>query len=191
MLRAGRQPDLVLGDFDSLDGSIRSQLERAGVPMRRAPSDKDESDMELALLAAVESGAARVHILGAFGPLRPEHTVANLWLLADPRFDDLDTEILTGGSRITRIGTAHGPGRGSLHGERGDYVSLFPLGDLVTGVRTTGLRFALDDESLPMGPARGLSNELIGSAASVETRSGRLLVVCTPRDIEQTKEDLA
>jgi thiamine pyrophosphokinase len=47
----------------------------------------------------------------------------------------------------------------------------------VEGVSTEGLRFPLRDEPLPVGPARGLSNELLDRAASVSSRRGRLLVV--------------
>ena len=60
-----------------------------------------------------------------------------------------------------------------------DYVSLLPLSPLVRGVSTDGLRFALREEELPMGPSRGLSNEMTGARASVRSQRGLLLVVHT------------
>ena len=62
------------------------------------------------------------------------------------------------------------------------FVSLLPLSPTVEGVTTTGLAFPLEDEPLHQGPARGLSNVLTGTMATVTTRAGRLLVVHTGAD---------
>lgn len=180
---AGRLPDLVVGDGDSLDAADRERLARLGVTFRDAPRDKDESDAELGLIAAIEAGARRITLVGALGGARPEHAIANLLLLADPRLDEIDVVLLAGRSRLRRIGTASGPGRIELGGRTGDLVSLLPLAGPVEGVRTDGLRFPLADERLEPGPARGLSNELVGATATISSRRGRLLVVSTPADV--------
>jgi thiamine pyrophosphokinase len=183
VLEAGLVPDVVVGDFDSLTAGERERLEARGVELRVASPDKDESDMELCLLAALESGATRLTIVGALGLVRPEHSVANLLLLADPRLDTVEVAIAARGSRISRSGTADGPGQALIEGAAGDFVSLFPLDSAVEGVTTTGLRFALTDETLPLGPSRGLSNELSGKRAGVTSRRGRLLVIHTTRSM--------
>jgi thiamine pyrophosphokinase len=183
LLRAGLTPDVVVGDFDSLSAADGARLEALGVELRRADPDKDESDMELCLLAALEAGAARITVLGALGLVRPEHGVANLLLLADARVDEVDITIAGRGSRLTRIGTVAGPGQTVISGAAGDFVSLFPLESVVEGVTTAGLHFALADEVLPMGPSRGLSNELLAEQATVSTRRGRLLVIHTDRSM--------
>jgi thiamine pyrophosphokinase len=67
----------------------------------------------------------------------------------------------------------------TLVGSVGDLVSLLPLGDAVVGVTTDGLVYPLDDEPLPAGTPRGLSNVIASAGASVGLRSGRLLVVET------------
>ncbi len=157
--------------------------------VRHAARDKDESDLELCLLLVRELGLRHVTILGAFGLVRPEHTLANLLLLADPRFGDLDVVLAGHGSRTWRIGTADGPGDAHIEGRAGDHVSLLPLEARVEGVRTTGLRFALRDEDLSLGPARGLSNELLADHARVTTRRGRLVIVHTDREVEAAVPD--
>jgi len=180
-LAAGVTPDIVVGDFDSLDPQQRRRLEELGAALQEADPDKDESDMELSLLAALGAGATRISIVGALGIARPEHSIANLLLLADPRLDGIAVELVGRGSRIVRIGSAEGPGEIAVAGAIGDFVSLFPLGAAVEGVTTDGLRFGLRDESLPLGPSRGLSNELLGTTARVTSRRGCLLVVHTAR----------
>jgi thiamine pyrophosphokinase len=183
VLDAGLRPDIVVGDFDSLSAAETERLDSLGIERRVAARDKDESDMELGLLAALDAGATRITMLGALGVIRPEHSVANLLLLADPRLDGLDVAIAGRGSRIRRIGTAAGPGGVDIDGEPSDFVSLFALGGAVEGVTTTGLRFGLVNATLPLGPSRGLSNELLGRGARVTSRRGCLLVIHTSRSV--------
>jgi thiamine pyrophosphokinase len=180
-LSAGVRPDLVVGDFDSLATTERQRLEQLGVELRPAAADKDESDMELCLLAALEAGARQVTVLGALGIERPEHSIANLLLLADARLDAVAVALVGSGSRISRIGTADGPGEAVITGRGGDFVSLFPLDVAVEGVSTEGLRFPLRGEVLQLGPSRGLSNELLGATGRVTCTRGRLLVVQTAK----------
>jgi len=178
-LGAGVRPDVVVGDLDSLGPVEQARLRELGVELRVADRDKDESDTELCLLTARAAGASRVTVLGALGVVRPEHAIANLLLLADPRLDEMEVAVVGRGSRIMRTGTAEGASRLELGGTAGDLVSLFPLGSAVEGVTTEGLRFPLHDETLTLGPSRGLSNEMLAEQAQVRTRRGRLLVVHT------------
>ncbi|CAN5821885.1 thiamine diphosphokinase [soil metagenome] len=180
-LDEGVRPDIVIGDGDSLAAEVRASLEQMGVPLRLEDPDKDESDTELCLLAALESGAQRILILGALGGRRPEHSVANLLLLADERFDGRSVVVLDGATRVTRMGTPTGEGALGLQGRPGHFVSLFALDGEVRGVRTEGLRFPLHAETLLLGRTRGLSNEMLGERARVTTQLGRLLVIQTAR----------
>jgi thiamine pyrophosphokinase len=179
--RAGVHVDLIVGDLDSLDERTLEELVAAGGRVQRAAPDKDESDTELALLVAIESSPGPVVILGALGGGRLDHAFANLLLLAHPRLDGLDVAILDGPTTIRRIGTHAGPGAVDVEGEAGDLLTLLPIAGTVNGVTTHGLRYPLRAEPLSPGPARGLSNELLGTNASVTTEEGRLLVIHTRR----------
>lgn len=174
--RIGRRPDLVIGDGDSLDPGDAARFRAAGVEVRLVPADKDESDTELALLAALERGADRITVLGAFGGPRLDHALANVALLGHPELVGVRVVLLDGRSRV-RLLTA--PGRLELGGRLGDLVTLLPFGTDAHGVTTQGLRYPLADDVLRAGPARGLSNVLIEHPASVTLRAGRLLVVET------------
>jgi thiamine pyrophosphokinase len=177
---AGLRPTLLVGDLDSLEPGHVAAAEAAGLPIRRAPADKDESDTELALLAAARLGASKVTVLGAFGGRRLDHALANLWLLAHPALEGLELVLLDADARVTLL-VAPGPGGApvtrSLPGPIGATLSLLPFGGEATGVTTAGLRYPLRDEPLPAGPARGLSNVREREDAAVTLRTGRLLVV--------------
>jgi thiamine pyrophosphokinase len=173
--------DLVVGDLDSIAPGTLASLAAAGTRVERADRDKDESDTELALLAALEHGHRPIVILGALGGARLDHELANLLLLAHPRLDGCDVSIVDGPTTVRRMGTVDGPGLIDLEGAAGDLVTLLPIAGPVEGVTTHDLRYPLRAEPLSPGPARGLSNELLGAHASVTTVRGRLLVIHTRR----------
>jgi thiamine pyrophosphokinase len=181
LVAAGRIPDLVVGDLDSLGADEVAAFRAGGTAVAQYAADKNESDTELALLAALERGATSIRIVGALAGPRVEHAAANQQLLASPILDGVDVAILHGGSTIRRIGSADGPGSLEVRGAAGDFVTLLPLDDPVAAITTEGLRFPLHGEDLPLGSTRGLSNELLAEAGRIATFAGRLLVIHTPR----------
>jgi thiamine pyrophosphokinase len=183
-LSLGLRPHLLVGDADSLPEARFAELAAEGVPIERSPADKDESDTELALLAALRRGATHVTILGALGGLRFDHALANVGLLELPG-PGTAVELLDGSTRIRLIRAPAADGGGvscDLSGRKGDLVSLLPLSVPAVGVTTDGLLYPLRDETLPAGPARGLSNVRIAAEASLMLRHGHLLVVETKTD---------
>jgi thiamine pyrophosphokinase len=178
----GLRPDLLVGDADSLPEARFLQLAAQGVAIERSPRDKDESDAELAIVAALRRGASHITVLGALGGRRFDHALANVGLLGLPAPDEADVELLDGSTRVRLVRAPAAGGqivRCGLAGSEGDLVSLLPLGAPALGVTTAGLLYPLSDEDLPPGPARGLSNVRIAAEASVTLRGGRLLVVET------------
>ena len=174
--------DRWVGDGDSFPAADLDALRAAGVPVDLVPAEKDESDTELALRAAVEAGAVAVTVLGALGGPRLDHALANIALLAHPALGGRTAELLDGRSRVRLL---RGPATLPLDGPVGDLVSLIPSGGDADGVRTEGLRYALHDESLVLGTARGLSNVRVAERASVAIRGGAILVVETPATLSR------
>jgi thiamine pyrophosphokinase len=181
--RLGLAPDLVVGDMDSIGPDRLARLRGAGVAIDVAPADKDESDTELAILAALARGADEITIVGALGGPRFDHTLANIGLLALEAVGDRPVELIDATARVTLVRAPDVDGRPvrrPLPGRIGAIVSLLPLGHDVMGVTTHGLRFALRDEALPVGPARGLSNMREASSSAITVGRGLLLVVESP-----------
>lgn len=175
--------DAWVGDGDSIGQAALDELVARGIPIERTRRDKDESDTELAVLAALRRGAAGIVVVGALGGPRIDHALANVGLLALPVLADRPATLVDAGSRISLIrapGPDGAPVRRALVGRRGDLVSLLPWGPGVVGVTTGGLAYPLDDEPLPEGPTRGLSNLRAVPEASVVVRRGLLLIVESP-----------
>jgi len=177
--RLGRRPDLVIGDLDSTDPALVKRLAIDAVRVERHPADKEASDTELALRAAIGAGADEIVLLGAIGGDRLDHELANLLLLADPALAGRDVSVLHAGNtvRLVRSGESL-----AMRGRIGDLVTLLPIGGEATGITTGGLRWPLEAATLRMGRSRGLSNEIVATPASVRLDSGVLLVV------ERTRE---
>src|SRR5438477_5767713 len=178
LARAGRRPDLVIGDMDGVTAEAQRELERAGAKIERFPTEKNETDGELALDAAVKRGADEIVVAGAFGGPRLDHMAGNLMLLAHEDFAAIDVALVT--ERAT-FRSLLGPGILELEGAAGDWVTLEPLSEVARGVATDGLRYPLRHEDLVRGSTRGVSNELTGSRGSVEIGDGLLLVAVTTR----------
>ena len=175
--------DLWVGDGDSLGEGGVADLVAAGIPVQRVSPDKDESDTELAIRAALDRGATSIVLLGALGGPRLDHALANVALLSMPALRGIDVRILAVDARVrllrapTSDGTA---GELQLDGRVDDLITLLPLGGEAIGVTTSGLAYALDDEPLLEGLTRGLSNRRTAPTAAVRMRSGRVLVIETP-----------
>jgi len=178
----GLVPHVLVGDADSLDAETGRWLADQGTRIVRHPAAKDETDLELALLYAVEAGADEIVLLGAWGG-RPDQALANMHLLAHPRL---------AGRRVRLLGAdyealvVHAGEVSTIAAAVGDTISLLPLAGDARGVRTAGLRWALAGDTLRFGPARGISNEATAAEVSVRLEEGLLLVVHLLADVALT-----
>ena len=164
--RIGRNPDIALGDFDSLGYVPRHPH------VEQHPAHKDESDLELAFDYACAHGVDEAYVFGAIGG-RLDHTIAALQMAA--RFAE-------GGMVVTFvtpeccIRILVGPDAYEIPVTEKGTVSVFSATDASTGVTETGMEYPLDDATLTNRTSLGLSNELIGVPASVSVCEGTLYV---------------
>ena len=171
LFAAAITPHLVIGDLDSLDPAAEAAFASAGAAIRRHPVEKDETDLELALLAAVQAGATQIDLLGAMGG-RWDQTLSNVALLALPELEGLRVRLLDVGQEAYLA-----RGATPIPGAQGETVSLLPLGGAARGITTRGLYYPLDDAELRFERSRGVSNVISAPPAHVTVREGLLLVV--------------
>jgi thiamine pyrophosphokinase len=170
----GLNTDIVIGDLDSLHERDLEKLQHSGTQLLSFPAEKDEIDLELALIHAVEIGAEEIVVLGGLGG-RFDMSLANLSLLAHPELSEV---LITFWHNQQKIWLVQPP-MTEIKGNIGDTLSLIPFGGEVRGIQTTNLAYPLQDESLPFGPARGVSNVFTADIASISLESGMLLAVWT------------
>lgn len=174
---AGFVPDVVVGDFDSL-GYVPQ-----GDDVERFPSEKDESDMELAVRRACEAGCDTLLFYGALGG-RLDHTIANVQLMVGCARRGLS---VAGIGDSFALVVLDGRGRRRLHfsafdpailygGEYGRFASVFAYGGTVRDVVETGLKYELGGAEMPDDTSLGLSNEFTGDPAVIAIGSGNAVV---------------
>jgi thiamine pyrophosphokinase len=168
----GLTADLVVGDMDSVEPEALLRAEKAGAQIVRASPRKDETDLELALLAAAARGCIRLRVIGAVGS-RLDQTLANVYLLALPSLRGCDVASV---SFAQTIWLAR-PGTVLVRGSAGDTLSLLPIDGDAEEITTQGLEYPLRGETLHFGPARGVSNVMTQQEAEIRFKRGLLLLV--------------
>jgi thiamine pyrophosphokinase len=166
----GLEPDLVVGDMDSVPPDLLAAAERAGVAIERHPPDKDATDLELALDSAMAAAASSILVVGGGGG-QLDHLLANAALLAAERYRAAAITWFVDGYRVAVVRGHH-----TIAGAVGDPVTLLAVGGDAT-VTTVGLRWGLDAFALQPGTTRGVSNELVSPSATVTVSRGCLMVL--------------
>lgn len=165
---AGVTPDVVLGDFDSLDAPLES-----GIEVCRLPVEKDDTDTLAAVRTALAQDCGEIYLYGGTGGRRLDHTLANLQTLLF----------------IRRQGK-----RGWMYGENflwtvieneamvlkktADWAlfSAFCLGDRAEGVDEEGFQYPLRNAVLTPDFPLGVSNHMMEEEVRIRVRQGALAI---------------
>ncbi|MGH2629225.1 MAG: thiamine diphosphokinase [Actinomycetota bacterium] len=169
--RMGVEVDLLVGDMDSVSRGDLEAFEDAGGEVRRYPQDKDATDLELAIAAAMAADVGRMVVVGGSGG-RLDHLLGNALLLASPRHAGIDVDAVFGAALLHVV-----RGRRELTGTPDELISLLAVGGPAAGVRTEGLRWTIDDAVLEPGSSLGISNRFLGGRAVVEVAHGVVIAV--------------
>ena len=169
----GIQPNVIIGDLDSMESEEIPIYREAGVDVIQYPTHKDETDLELALQYAKKHEVSDLIIIGGLGA-RWDMTIANILLIAQPMFTGINIHLMDGTQELFLLK----PGVQSVvHGHPRDTISLIPLTGEVSGVITDGLEYPLNDETLQFGTSRGVSNVLLMKQAQIYFQQGFLLCI--------------
>lgn len=164
----GVDVDLVVGDLDSVSPEGLAATEAA---VERHSPDKDSTDLDLALTAALRLDPERIIVIGGQGG-RFDHLLGTVMLLTSERWSDVDLEWVARGGRVRIVRTG-----ATLHGSVGTLLSLLAVHAPATGVSTSGLRWNLSDATIHPGSTWGISNVFVAPVATVRLSSGLLLAV--------------
>ena len=170
------EPNLILGDFDSVDGVIISRYQsQEKIPIHQLQSEKDASDMELALELCIKMGHKQITILGATGN-RLDHflgSIQSLKLLLDANAEGV---ILDSQNRIRLLREDFTLAKVDAFGK---YFSIFPLGGSVENVSLQGAKYPLKNYQLTPFGSRCISNEITGEEMKVRFDSGIMIFMET------------
>ncbi|MBO4807553.1 MAG: thiamine diphosphokinase [Lachnospiraceae bacterium] len=172
----GVEPDLIVGDFDSITESFTGALEEieSKFPEKvvRLNPMKDDTDTMAALKIGIEKGFETFYMYGCGGG-RLEHTIANIQSLIYLKDRDLKGYIMEGEGMTFVMRDESVSFKETMEG----YVSLFALDPVIKGVTEKGLKYTLEKAELTYGFPLGVSNEFTGVQSEISVDSGTALVV--------------
>ena len=154
----GAEPVAVVGDFDSLSEELRTRLADR---LHHRP-DQDVNDLWKALTLAIERGARRVTVLGAFGR-REDHSIGNLMLCA-ARMNEVEIQMVGDRGVFSFIDN-----NSTFESFAGEQISLFTLSPS-TEISTIGLRYEPPQNRLS-AMWQGVSNESLGAEFTIRTNA--------------------
>lgn len=170
----GLVPDLMVGDFDSVDPAVFDRYTaRPDIETVRFHPEKDDTDTELALSLAAERGQGELRIYGGFGT-RMDHTMANIGLLKQMADRGIPAVFCDPYNQIRMICDTYAIKRDQAFG---DYVSILPYGGAAMGVTLKGFKYPLEHAVMEIGNSLGVSNEIVEDQAVVMVEKGYLLVI--------------
>ena len=162
----------LVGDLDSIRPDDLDGIDRSVTDVIAFATEKDATDLELAIDEAIARGATRVCVVDAMQG-RTDHFIASMMLLGAKKYSRIAMSACIGSTRLW----ATSPQQPCVvEAEIGATISIVALGDAL-GVSTVGLRYRLDDESLRAGTSRGVSNVCVASPFHVTVAKGALLVI--------------
>lgn len=163
----GIQPDLLLGDFDSM------QTVRQGVATETLvyPCEKDDTDTVAAVKEALRRGFTMVELHGCTGG-RLDHYLGNVACLLYLHHRGAK------GILYAPWGTAQiVEGTHVLTHMQGRTVSILPAEGSAQGVTLTGFHYPLHDATLTAEYPIGISNVVEQEQAVIRVRDGALLLI--------------
>lgn len=171
----GVEPDIILGDFDSLSDDARSAVEalKCEIPDRiiTLPVEKDDTDTMAAIRLGLERGCRDFRIYGGTGGCRLDHTIANIQCLLFIKNRGAVGYLIDGNGMIFIIKNETINFKENMQG----LMSLFSLRERSEGVTISGMKYPLNDYTLTNDFPIGISNTFIGQPASVTVKSGEVL----------------
>ncbi len=175
----GVTPEIWIGDFDSAPGHVAHAVPEE-IVRQSHPRDKDLTDGALAVAHALEAGAERIILAGAFGG-RADHVLAHLAQVLDLAGRGVEVLATSGLEEAWPLL----PGRpATIDLPAGSTFSLFGFGPL-GNVTLRGARWPLDATDIPFASTRTLSNVAEGPV-SVEIGTGAGLLLARPAVPENT-----
>lgn len=164
----GQEPDLVLGDFDSLGGCPTHSN------VMRLPVEKDDTDTLHAVRVGLEKGYTRFVLHGGLGGARFDHAIANIQTLLFLTRQGAKGWLLGGDDTV--ITALHNDGLFFPAGQKG-ILSVFCMGEPAEGVTLSGLKYPLKNSTVTSDFPIGVSNEFTDGPAEIRVERGTMLLI--------------
>lgn len=164
----GLKPDIVLGDFDSIDARPTA----LGFELLTYPVEKDDTDTMLAIKCALERGFQDITLICALGN-RLDHTLANIQSMHYAAKHGASCEIYSKKEHLT----VYTPGSYEIKRKEATSLSLFSLTDSCKSVSIHGAKYEADGIELTNAFPLGIGNSFVKDTVTISFEEGILLLI--------------
>jgi len=164
-------PDLLLGDFDSIDKKILDYFKKSNSTIDIYPPEKDYTDTEIAVKKALSMKPDEIVLLGCTGS-RIDHLLGNIGMLKICMINGVNASIKDENNNIRLIDAST-----SLSGSVGEIFSLQAYGDEIIDLTIEGAKYPLNNYNLKIGESITISNEFTRSIVGLKFKSGTLMII--------------
>lgn len=168
----GIMPDAIIGDFDSVNVSVLKQYEEYNILIEKFPSEKDYTDMELAIEFAVSKGYSSIILTGASGS-RIDHTMGNILLMEKYYYMGVNITIIDNNNEIRIISDNTDL---CIDYREGYYISIIPVDDIIQGLNLEGFKYNLDNVNVQRGSTLCISNQIAAGSGRITLRKGTAIL---------------
>ena len=165
--KAGLNPDLIIGEFDSLEEELPTDTE-----VVKLNTVKDDTDTEHCVMECIRRGYKDFLLLGSVGG-RTDHTFANIAILSFLSEYNYHGVARNNGEEIQILKE----GTYNMDGKKGLTFSVFPYGCESVNVTYKGAKYPLDSYTLTYNVSRGISNVFSDDNAEIIVNRGRAILL--------------
>jgi thiamine pyrophosphokinase len=165
-------PDVLLGDFDSLEPELLAQVS-ANCKKLTFPGMKNETDTQLAIEYCIEQGIEEIFICNDLSG-RFDHALALVQNLQQAKQHNVKAYIYSETQILTLLNIEN-----HFTYPVDSILSLISLSEISVIKSSTGLQYSLDDLTLYNWQARGISNVTSAAEQTIVVESGTILSIIT------------
>ncbi|MGL5439960.1 MAG: thiamine diphosphokinase [Filifactoraceae bacterium] len=170
--RLNIKPDILVGDFDSIDEDVLKYFEKLNIPMKKFSKEKDYTDSQLGILHLEELGYRNIDIYGGFGN-RLDHSLGNVGLIYWAYNNGISVRMFDENNEIQGLAI----GKTRINRDNEKIFSILAVFENLEGLSISDAKYELDGYKLKKGSPRGISNEFLDKEVTISLENGFGLLI--------------
>ncbi|OPF51759.1 thiamine diphosphokinase [Clostridium baratii] len=166
-------PNIILGDFDSIDKEVLNYYKDKNVKIEKFNAEKDYTDTDLGYIKALEVNPSEIILFGATGS-RIDHMLGNIGILLKGLRENIKVTIVDDNNKMYAVNKSS-----LVKKEEGRVISFHALSDIVKNLTIKNGKYPLNNYNMTLLEPRAICNEFLDDDIYIEFDSGIILILYT------------
>lgn len=166
-------PNIILGDFDSIDKEVLNYYKDKNVKIEKFNAEKDYTDTDLGYIKALEVNPSEIILFGATGS-RIDHMLGNIGILLKGLRENIKVTIVDDNNKMYAVNKSS-----LVKKEEGRVISFHALSDVVKNLTIKNGKYPLNNYNMTLLEPRAICNEFLDDDVYIEFDSGIILILYT------------